>query len=240
MMTNADFLSAVRQSFAEFVYSGTSRSTKKLVPLHGSIARDIHERLGNGYGILSQGFESGREGSIPGRYMDKKVDITISHAGQPVGGIAVKFVMQNYSQNANNYFENMLGETANIRSARCPYFQVFIIPDRLPYYTSGGVFKHWETFTEGNIHKYAVLDGDDPSVRYHTPDKMLIYVIHLPDIGEVRDKADYLLKNRAWLDRTEPGTASFKTVPVAQFSNSVILNDYERFAEKVYHTILAR
>ena len=75
-----------------------------------------------------------------GRYVDKKVDITISkkdatmHKDIPVAGIAVKFVMQNYSQNSNNYFENMLGETANIRANKCPYFQIFIILDRLPYY----------------------------------------------------------------------------------------------------------
>ena len=28
----------------------------------------------------------------------------------------------------------MLGETANIRANKCPYFQIFIILDRLPYY----------------------------------------------------------------------------------------------------------
>lgn len=48
-------------------------------------------------------------------------------------GIGVKFVMQNYFQNSNNYFENILGETAHIRSKRIPYFQIFIIPDILPH-----------------------------------------------------------------------------------------------------------
>ena len=238
-MTNAGFLTAIEQSFAEFVRSGTSRSTRKLVPLHGSIAQDFHERLGPGYGIQSQGYSQGREGSITGRYMDKKVDVTVLHDGNPVGGIAVKFVMQNYSQNANNYFENMLGETANIRAARCPYFQVFIIPDKIPYYTNGGEFRHWETFTAGNIHKYLVLDGDDPSVHYHTPDKMLIYVIRLPEIGSVRTKAEYLRKYADLLSSATP-TAFISTVDIAPFSNSVILNDYEKFATKAYHAILAR
>lgn len=67
-------------------------------------------------------------------YIDKMEDITIQHKGKDVGGIAIKFVMQNYSQNSNNYFENMLGETANIRCNSIPYFQVFIILDKLPYY----------------------------------------------------------------------------------------------------------
>lgn len=93
-MTNAEFITAVERSFSEFVDSGTSRSTRKLVPLHGAIAKDMHERLGVGFGIQSQGFGLGREGTIEGRYMDKKVDITITRDDRPVGGIAVKFVIR--------------------------------------------------------------------------------------------------------------------------------------------------
>lgn len=237
-MTNAEFITAVERSFSEFVDSGTSRSTRKLVPLHGAIAKDMHERLGVGFGIQSQGFGLGREGTIEGRYMGKKVDITITRDGRPVGGIAVKFVMQNYSQNANNYFENMLGETANIRSARCPYFQVFIIPEKLPYYSNGGAFRRWEHFSESNIRKYCILDRDDPGVNFHSPDKMLIYVIRLPDIGDVRDKPEYLSRYRQKIAET-PSGHFISTVDAAHFSQSVILNNYEVFAAKVYHAIMA-
>jgi hypothetical protein len=107
-MTNEDFLRTIETSFTAFLSCGTSRSTQKLIPLHGAIAQDMHDRLGNEYEIQSQGYANGREGIITGRYMNKKVDITILRSGIPIGGIAVKFVMQNFSQNANNYFENML------------------------------------------------------------------------------------------------------------------------------------
>jgi hypothetical protein len=119
---------------------GTSRSTAKLKPLHGAIAQDIANRLGNNYIVKSQGYGDDKEASIKGRYVDKMVDITIKDRStrHDVAGIAVKFVMQNYSQNSNNYFENMLGETANIRTANCPYFQIFIILDKLPYYKNSG------------------------------------------------------------------------------------------------------
>jgi hypothetical protein len=237
-MTNQEFLLAIEKSFGEFIVSGTSRSTKKLVPLHGAIANDMHERLGEAYEIKAQGFALGKEGTINGRYMDKKVDILVSRAERAIGGIAVKFVMQNYSQNANNYFENMLGETANIRSACCPYFQIFIIPDKLPYYTNGGVFKHWETFSDSNIHKYCVLDRDNPQAYFHSPDKMLIYVIHLPDIGNIRTKTEYLSRYAEILERTPQGRL-LTLVTAAQFSQSVILNDYELFADKVYHSMMA-
>ena len=135
-MTHRHFLLQVQDSFKRFIESGTSRSTAKLKPLHGAIAADLAHMLGKEYTVVSQGFEEGKEAVIKGRYLDKRVDITVQRAdnGEPVAGIGVKFIMQNYSQNSNNYFENMLGETANIRSARVPYFQVFIILDRLPYY----------------------------------------------------------------------------------------------------------
>lgn len=240
-MNNQGFLSAVEKSFVEFIKSGTSRSTKKLVPLHGAIARDILDRLGGsraGYSVMSQGYANGKEGTIAGRYMDKKVDITIYNKCRAVGGVAVKFVMQNYSQNSNNYFENMLGETANIRSAQCPYFQVFIIPDKLPYYNREKEILRWESFTDNNIHKYCVLDGDNPDVSLHSPNKTLIYVVKLPDIGDVQTMDSYRDEYQSLFARD--GESGFLGVSaVAQFSNAVILNDYETFADKVYHAIMA-
>lgn len=240
-MNNQEFVGAIEKSFVEFIKSGTSRSTKKLVPLHGAIARDVLNRLGESherYSVMSQGFASGKEGTISGRYMDKKVDITIFKDERAVGGIAVKFVMQNYSQNSNNYFENMLGETANIRSAQCPYFQVFIIPQKLPYYDRNKVIKHWESFTDNNIHKYCVLDGDNPAELLHSPNKTLIYVIDLPDVSHVDTLDSY---RRAYYDFFEEnGESGFlRVASIAQFNNSVILNDYESFADKVHHAILA-
>ena len=131
----------------------------------------------------------------------------------------------------------MLGETANIRSARCPYFQIFIIPDRLPYYNKSNEIIRWEQFSGHYIEKYCVLDRDDPSTSFHSPDKMLIYVIRLPDIGEVATKDEYLHQYRNLVANTPTGFSTL--VKVAQFSHSVILNDYTQFAEKVYHSIMA-
>ncbi len=237
-MDHNGFLQAIEESFVEFIKSGTSRSTRKLAPLHGAIARDMQARLGSGYLICSQGFRNNKEGVITGRYMEKKVDISVFQNYRPVCGIAVKFVMQNYAQNSNNYFENMLGETANIRSARCPYFQVFIIPEKLPYYDKDGHFKHWESVTENNIHKYVMLDKDNPELLFHSPNKTLVYILRLPDTGSIRSKDDY---RGFFMDYFNTyGESGFIQVstPVT-FVNSVILNDYNKFAEKVYFSIRA-
>ena len=172
---NSDFLRVLTNSFKEFIEKGTSRSTAKLKPLHGAIARDLAEKLGRDYTVFSQGYGIGKETKIRGRYVNKAVDITVKKGERAVAGLAVKFVMQNYSQNSNNYFENMLGETANIRCGNCPYFQIFIILDKLPYYQRSGELSRWETFTAHNAEKYVTLSQDDASIYFHTPNKTLIY-----------------------------------------------------------------
>lgn len=242
MLTNQQFLDNIQTSFKEFISSGTSRSTAKLKPLHGAIARDIASRLGNNYKVWSQGYADDKEKEIGGRYIDKKVDITIEDikTNKPVAGIAVKFVMQNYSQNSNNYFENMLGETANIRTANCPYFQIFIILDKLPYYQNSGELKKWEEFTDHNIEKYCKLAKDNIDVFFHTPNKTLIYVAHIePEIpDDISNKEDYMnfYKENSNKIKMSDSVHQYKEL---DNKGSVILNDYVMFIDKVYHTIKA-
>jgi len=240
MLTNRKFLNKILRSFEEFVNCGTSRSTAKLKPLHGAIAQDLAEILGADFYIKSQGYGDDKEASIQGRYVDKMVDITIKErrTGKAVGGIAVKFVMQNYSQNSNNYFENMLGETANIRTANCPYFQIFIILDKLPYYKKGGELQKWEEFTDHNIEKYCKLSHDDVRTFFHTPDKTLIYIVHVsPEADRVRTKDGYM---RFYHNNPPQMSLTTHKYPDIKEDGAVILNDYEVFMRKVYHTIMAR
>ena len=234
-MDNQGFLNVVSASFKAFLEAGTSRSNAKLKPLHGAIASDIATRLGANYKVVSQGYGSDKEAKISGRYIEKMVDITIqNNKGKALAGIAVKFVMQNYSQNSNNYFENMLGETANIRSNRVPYFQIFIILDKLPYYNRDKTIKNWETFTEHNVGKYVELSHDNIDVFFHTPNKTLIYVIHIPDNERLRTSDEY----RDYYKSINPNI-TVSSQCHEQFGDSVILNDYEKFIVKVYHTVLA-
>lgn len=234
-MANDTLLKAVKHSFGKFINVGTSRSNEKLKPLHGAIAADMANRLGAGYTVCSQGLEADNEESFCGRYYDKKVDIAILKGGKPVAAIGVKFVMQNYSQNSNNYFENMLGETANLRSANLPYFQVFIALDKLPYYDKYGKIKRFEELTEHNISKYIALSKDNADVFYHTPNKTLVYVVHLTEplqtLNTKKEYLDYYAKKDYDL------TLSNRNY--GKFGQAVIFNDYARFMEKVYHTIMA-
>lgn len=233
-MTNAAFLEVISNSFDAFVQSGTSRSTQKLKPLHGAIAHDLSKKFGKEYEIKSQGFGNDHEGTITGRYIDKRVDITIKKGDRIVGGIAIKFIMQNYAQNSNNYFENMLGETANIRCNGYPYFQIFVILDRLPYYRRDKTISKWEKFSDKNVRKYIALSNDDTSKYYHVPNKTLIYVIHVPDNEKLHSNQEYMDYYKQLDFKIELSKHRYE-----HFGSTVILNDYETFRDKVYHTILA-
>lgn len=232
-MDNQEFLTVVGNSFKKFLETG-SRSNEKLKILHGAIAKDLKERLGTGYSVCSLGIGNGKEEKLDGRYIDKVVDITIKKGQKPIAGIGVKFVMQNYSQNSNNYFENMLGETANIRCANIPYFQIFIIPDTLPYYNKQGLLQKWEEFTLHNAIKYLTLSKDNIQTSIHTPTKTLLFVVHLPEIKKpIIDKYDYV---DYYENQTDFMVRESQT-DYGEFSSAVVYNDYEDFIDKVVHYI---
>jgi hypothetical protein len=234
-LDNSEFLKVITNSFYRFLLSGTSTTTDKLKPLHGAIAKDIHEKLGEEYDVVAQGYGDDKEIRVQGRYMRKAVNITIQKDGRDIAGVSVRFVMQNYSQNANNYFEGMLGETANLRSNNFPYFQVFIILDKIPHYKNDRdkTITRWEEFKDFHAAKYQALAHDNVDVFYHTPNKTLICVVHIPDTDEGIDN-----KNK-YCDfyRYSDFVAEWADIDFESQEHSVIFNNYETFIDKVYHTI---
>lgn len=232
-MNNIQFLSILKKSFIVYLQTG-ARSNKKLQVLHGAISKDLQERLSGCYKVYSLGFNSGKEKKINGRYVDKIVDITVAENEKPIAGIAVKYVMSNYKQNSNNYFENMLGETANIRSAKIPYFQIFIISDSIPYFRKGGEISKPEKINEHDLKKYMVLSKDDIGDFLHAPVKTLVFIVHMQTNGkkiEFTNKKEY--EEFYCNNNFEVEASELKF----DFGSNVIYNDYEKFIDKVVHAI---
>lgn len=232
-MNNEEFLEIIKKSF-ERCLETSPKSNKKLKILHGAIAKDIIEKLGEGYKIHSLGINDDKEASMQGRYMNKKVDIGIEKDKEIIAAVALKFIMSNYSQSSNNYFENMLGETANIRSNGKPYFQIIIIPSKVPYFTNEGEIGKYETLTEHNLSKYIKLSNDNTEKYMHTPTKTLVYLVDIPINNTIINRSeycDYYLNDNPY--RLEPYSAPYN------FGGTVIYNDYETFIEKICHYILS-
>lgn len=233
-MNNCQFLAVLKQAF--LVYLKTSaRSNKKLEVLHGAISKDIAERLNDSrYEVFSLGNGIGKEHKIYGRYVEKTVDITIAENKTPIAGIAVKFVMSNYSQNSVNYFENMLGETANIRAAKIPYFQIFVIPDKIPYFDKDGTIKGWEKITEHNLKKYIKLSEDNIDSFLHTPNKTLVFIVHIRNTDNDEGLSDKVEYKDFYLNHDFEMTVSPLTF---DFGNAIVYNDYDTFIQKVVYAI---
>lgn len=233
-MNNSQFLAILKEAFITYLKTG-ARSNKKLGVLHGAISKDLQERLNDSkYSVYSLGYGIGKEHKIIGRYVDKAVDITVAENNTPVAGIAVKYVMSNYSQNSNNYFENMLGETANIRSAKIPYFQIFVIPDKIPYFDKDGGIAKWEAITEHNLKKYIKLSNDNIETFLHTPNKTLVFIVHIQDknaSAKICDKQNY---EEYYLHNDFEMAISPLNF---DFGSTIVYNDYDTFIQKVVYAI---
>lgn len=229
---NNKFLKTLENSFIIYLKTG-ARSNEKLKVLHSFISQAIQVKLGPEYRACSLGIGNGKEKKVQGRYMDKTIDITIEKKGKAIAGIAVKFVMSNYSQNSNNYFENMLGETANIRASNIPYFQIFAIPQTLPYFSKDKKIMKWENISQHNLDKYIKLSNDNIDLYYHTPNKTLITIFEISpfEISKMTDEeqfVDYFINNNF--------TFTYSNTPM-KFGQAIVYNNFEVFIDKVYHTI---
>lgn len=172
------FLTAIEQSFAAYIARG-ARSTAKLKPLHKFVAETLKGVWGDGFTIKYLGDDT-REEQVGGKYYPKNIDVTVLDGSTPVFCLGIKFVTSNYKQNGNNYFENMMGETANIQAlGDLPYAQFIIFRRETPYYAKDGTLSKIERINDKDISKYLKLSFD--TKQAHRP---LFLCVEIVDINE--------------------------------------------------------
>ena len=172
-------LSAVMDSYERYKEAGP-RSNKKLIPLHGWVSDEIKRELGDGYVIRS--VQSGGELKIDGKYYSKNVDVSVEFKRHVVGVVNVKFVMSNYRQNANNYFENQLGETANLRRSNIAYGHLNLFTHPIPYFNKEGELQSEHRLNDDDIKKYSLLSEDHSYP--HSPNVQAICIFNVEGLEE--------------------------------------------------------
>jgi len=179
------FIRAVRESYSAYNEYG-ARSNQKLRPLHQWVADEMQHMLGDGYAL--QGLrkdDDGGEATVAGKYYDKTVDVSIAKVdAAPMAIISIKFITSNFKQNANNYFEHLMGETANLRRGGILFGHLMVLPTVVPYLKRGGAIAHEERISNRHLKKYVKLGQDDDYP--HRPDAMGIGLISLP-LDDLRD-----------------------------------------------------
>ena len=167
------FLKAIYLSFIAYNKKGGARSNKKLIPIHKFLAETISKKLEKGYSIKSLGIGDGKEATVNGKYYPKDLDIAVFKSKKIIATISFKFITSNYKQNANNYFENLMGETANIRRQNIGFAHFLVLQGHTPYFSKNkgnlrGKETKKEIIKEKDLQKYIKLfkDMDFP----HKPD----------------------------------------------------------------------
>jgi hypothetical protein len=148
-----DFEVEINKSINNYLEFG-SRSNKKLIPLHSYIANYIGSKT-----IYTINSLPDKEKLVIGKYYNKKVDICINDNTKTLGVISVKFIMSNYLQNSNNYFESLIGEIINLKKVGLIQWFILIIFDDIPYFDKNGNTKYYEKFTNFDRYKHLVDDN---------------------------------------------------------------------------------
>ena len=170
------FVIAASESYQKVLDHG-ARSPQKTKVLHGWVQDELRLQLGDDYTYVGQTPTSSIEATVSGYYYDKKVNVLVSRDGQELGVISVKFVISNYGQNSVNYFEQQIGETANLRSKNIVYGNLFCVTDPIPYKMSGGGVSRLERLRDQDVQRYVKLRADREHA--HAPDEMAIGIVDL-------------------------------------------------------------
>ena len=167
------FIKVINTSFAAYNKKGGARSNKKLIPIHKFLSEIILGKLKKGYLIKSLGIGDGKEATVDGKYYPKDLDVAVFKDDKIIATVSFKFVTSNYQQNANNYFENLMGETANIRRQNIGFAHFLVLRGHTLYYSKNkgnlrGKEKKIEIISDKHLQKYIKLfnDMDFP----HKPD----------------------------------------------------------------------
>ena len=189
LIEKADLISAIEHSFKNYIeIENGARSPKKLIPIHGYFASILFKIFGNKYKIsYYTGGEDSKEFTVDGEYYSKRIDITVTRDGTPIFCLGIKFITSNFKQNANNYFEAMMGETANIQTRGIPYAHLIIFREKTPYYekSQNRKVKKIEIIADKDIQKYLKLQFNGPQV--HRPKYLGIQFV---DIDEKTGKVE--------------------------------------------------
>ena len=216
----SSFLDAISQSLADYHAFG-ARSSKKLRAPHRWIAESVLARLGDGFRASSFGVGDGKEKTVPGKYYDKTVDVAVEKIGADnnarVAAVAsFKFVTSNYKQNSINYFEQLLGETANLRRAGVGFAHLLVLRKGMPYLKKSGGVARGEKITEHDMAKYIRLFRDEDLL--HRPEVLGIALVDVDG-----DKVRFC---------EEDSDLGFSGETIAALREDLSV---ERFAEKFAH-----
>lgn len=204
-----EFMASLKKSLKAY-YKYGERSNEKLKILHSYISCALKHTFTKYHmpDVVIRSLPM-REDRVVGEFYDKNVDITIRHNSHPYGLVSVKFIMSNYKQNENNYFENLIGESLNLKAKnKYRLFWFILVTFReIPYFKNNHFLQTLQKFDKT---KYAAL-ADNKNNTPLLPDNISITLINnndtfmhpssIPDMSDtdVDEYVDKLVKPKGFL-----------------------------------------
>lgn len=134
-----------------------TRSNKILIPIHSAIAEIIAEHTS--YKVISL---PSSEYEFKNEFGTKKVDIAIiDNENNLKAAIMFKGIRSEYNKNANNYYENMKGESSLFIDSNIPIYQIIFIPTQVKHKKNNECVL--EIPTEKSFNNY------NNFINHHTP-----------------------------------------------------------------------
>lgn len=136
-----------------------TRSNRILFPLHSAIAGIVAQHTQ--YKVISLPEQEYHFESIFG---SKNVDVAVvdPKTNELKAAIMFKAIRSEYNKNANNYYENMKGESSLFIDSGIPVYQIIFIPTKVRHKKSNGE-KTFETPAQQSYNNYCNF------VNNHTP-----------------------------------------------------------------------
>ena len=153
----------------------SKRSNKRIIPLHTFLGNNISKNIKY-------------EVKLKGLFNDKNVDLYSDYIKT---AYEVKLIVCNYKQNSNNYFENMIGATINLKQNGYRVVQLVFIPKYLPHFNKEGILKSIEYISDRDIQKYEKLMRK----RNYCPDNLLLCVFDTGNEEYLKNNIDNKLNN---------------------------------------------
>jgi hypothetical protein len=147
---------------------GSTRSPDIVKELHLYIKNFFINKL-PGYDIVCM---DTKEEVVEGAFNNKKVDVAIIKNNKVLGIVAIKSIRQSYNKNNANYFENMIGETINLKLKGIKVFQFIVMPEKGQYMVKGK--KKTELITDTQLLKYYKLNSSNFNLK---PDFLVIKLL---------------------------------------------------------------
>lgn len=181
-----------------------TRSNKILFPLHSTIAKIVSEHTN--YKVVSL---PEREYNYKSNIGSKNVDIAvIDEQNNLKAAIMFKAIRSEYNKNANNYYENMKGESSLFIDNGIPVYQIIFIPTRVRHKNGRGE-KVFEIPSDNSYNHYCAFVANRSS--YWNNLKLGVFYLDI----------DYDYYKASYSSQTVPGIENTLTEGLINFMEDI-------------------